>query len=361
MSLSSSELSTLRGIYNQVKPDLNVAHVEKKWQRTTNSDILIVDGHNTFMRAWCAMPSMNSNGDHNGGIIGFLRSIGSAIKLYHPTRCIITFDGIGGSFQRRKMFPGYKQGRKSKTRLNRAYQTDETLAEEEKNCARQLARLMDYLVFLPVNVILLDHVEADDTMAYCALDTFKDSRCIIMSSDKDFLQLVDERIKVWSPTKKILYGPAEVMRDYGIHPNNFVLFRALDGDKSDGIDGIKGAGIKTAVKCFPFLSESKVYSGDDMITHAMSLKKKFKLHETVVENREIVERNISLMQLKDSLLKTVVQLKVNEDLEMKNIPHMNRNGFVRLIVEDCMSSNFPDHQSWLTEVFAAMDSVTRSE
>jgi predicted transcriptional regulator len=93
----------------------------------------------------------------------------------------------------------------------------------------------------------------------------------------------------------------------------------------------------------------------------MSSKKKYKIYENVIEGRAILERNILLMQLKDSLLTTTAQLKVNELLETPQIPHMDRNAFVRLIVEDGMVNNFPDHQSWLTEVFSPLDSVIRSE
>jgi DNA polymerase-1 len=313
------------------------------------------------MRAWSAIPSLNDNGDHTGGIVGFFRSVGYAIKLLHPTRCVIAFDGIGGSFKRRKIFPEYKERRKNKIRLNRIYEDQTTWSDEEKNCLLQLARLDHYLQLLPVNILRLDHVEADDTIAYCAMDTFQKSNVIIMSSDKDFLQLVDNRIKVWSPTKKIFYGPAEVLRDYGIHPNNFVLFRAMDGDKSDGIDGIYGAGVKTVLKCFPFLAEEKIYTMDDVINHAIKNQKKYKIYEKVVEGKTILERNVALMQLKDSLLTTTAQLMVNELLDASQIPLMNRNGFVRLIVEDGMVNNFPDHQSWLTEVFSPLDSVTRSQ
>jgi DNA polymerase-1 len=361
MEFTAEERATLKGIYNQVKDDLTKAHTEARWQRTTNSDVLIVDGMNNFMRAWSAIPSMNDNGDHTGGIVGFFRSVGYAIKLLHPTRCVVAFDGIGGSFKRRKIYPEYKERRKNKIRLNRIYEDQTTWSEEEKNCLMQLARLDHYLQLLPVNILRLDHVEADDTIAYCAMDTFKNSNVTIMSTDKDFLQLVMDRIKVWSPTKKIIYGPAEVMRDFGFHPNNFVLFRAMDGDASDSIDGIKGAGPKTILKCFPFLAEEKIHTLDDIINHAMVDPKKYKIYEKVIEGKAILERNIALMQLKDSLLTTTAQLMVNELLETPQIPHMNRNAFVRLIVEDGMVNNFPDHQNFLTECFGGMDSVVRDD
>jgi DNA polymerase-1 len=361
MDLTPEQRLALSIAYKQSKNKLEQDHADNQWKRSTNSDILLIDGYNTYLRAFMAIPSLNDNGEHTGGIVGFFRSIGYAIKLLHPTRCIIAFDGMGGSFKRRKIFSEYKEHRKNKIRLNRIYEDQSKLDDEQRNCLNQLIRLDKYLEYFPINILRLDHVEADDTIAYCATDEFKESKVTIMSSDKDFLQLVSDRIKVWSPTKKILYGPAEVSREYGIHPNNFVLFRAMDGDDSDNINGIKGAGIKTIIKCFPFLSEEKIFNIDDVINYAITNKDKYKVYERVIEGRSILERNIALMQLKDSLLTTTAQLLVHEKLEMSKIPHMDRMVIVKMIIEDAMINSFPDHQSWLTECFSGLDSVTRSE
>ena len=58
-----------------------------------NDNVLIIDGLNTFIRCFSAMPTLNDDGAHVGGIVGFLRSIGYAIKTIRPTRCVIVFDG----------------------------------------------------------------------------------------------------------------------------------------------------------------------------------------------------------------------------------------------------------------------------
>ena len=76
-----------------------------------NDKVLIIDGLNTFIRCFSAMPTLNDDGAHVGGIVGFLRSIGYAIKTIRPTRCVIVFDGKGGSNRRKKVFSGYKANR----------------------------------------------------------------------------------------------------------------------------------------------------------------------------------------------------------------------------------------------------------
>ena len=360
MNLSAEDRNRLASILKNKGSQLQDAH--KNWSRTTNSDILIVDGTNTFIRCWSANPAMDENGHHTGGIVGFLKSVGYAIKLLAPTRCIIVFDGVGGSFKRRQLYPEYKEKRKGRIRLNRAYEDLSDITTEEESCIKQYLRLTNYLQVLPVNILSIDHVEADDVIAYLATDYFKDSRKVyIMSSDKDFLQLASDKVSIYSPTKKRIYGPAEVLTDYGIHPNNFVIFRAMDGDDSDNIGGIEGAGLKTVIKHFPWLNESTVHTIDEIISKADGLKNKYKVCARIAEGRSILERNYALMQLKETMLTTVAQLHCNECLATAKIPRIDRGSFFRMVREDLLDSNLPNHTQWLGEVFNPLDMVTRSE
>ena len=165
-----------------------------------NDSVLLIDGLNTFIRVFSAIPTTNEDGVHIGGIVGFLRSIGYTINMVRPTRTIIVFDGKGVSNRRRKIFPQYKMGRKMSHRLNRTHDFL-TRDEEKKMMVFQLNRIVEYLECLPVTIINMDNIEADDVIGYCAKHIFKGSKSTIMSTDKDFLQLVDENIKVYSPTK----------------------------------------------------------------------------------------------------------------------------------------------------------------
>ena len=335
---------------------------KEDWTRKTNNDILLIDGTNNFIRCWSANPALDSNGNHTGGIVGFLKSVGYAIKLLCPTRCIIVFDGIGGSFKRRKIFPDYKEKRKGRIRLNRSYEEMSNATSEEENCQRQYIRLINYLQTLPVNILSIDHVEADDVIAFLATECFKDSRKVfIMSSDKDFLQLCNNNVAVYSPTKKRIYGPGEVVAEYKIHPNNFVLYRALDGDDSDNVNGIEGAGPKTIVKHFPWLEEPTLHTIDEIINHAVNLRNKYKVCENISVGKDILERNVQLMQLKETMLNTTAQLHCVERLNVKNIPRLDRNTFFKLVRDDKLDSNLPNHVEWVNSIWYPLDSVTRTE
>lgn len=322
------------------------------------SDVLIIDALNLFIRSFSVMPYMNEDGVHTGGVSGFLKSLGAAIRLLSPTKCILVFDGQGGSLKRRKIYPDYKNNRRTKVRINRTYVDNCSPDDEEKNLKKQLIRTINYLDCLPLTVMAIDNVEADDVIAYLALEKFKDSSVTIMSSDKDFLQLASDRIKIWSPVKKKLYGCAELLLEYGISCQNFINYRILEGDKSDNIDGINGAGLKTIIKCFPIFSDSKRYTIDEICNYCDTHKGRYKLYNTILENRSILERNYALMQLNLSEMQGFTQLRVNEIVD-GNSTRLNRFEFSKLITEDKIWNNIPNYQIWLSESFGKLDNFVK--
>lgn len=345
--LSSSERRKLASFLDEIKEENTIT-------RSLNSDVLLIDGLNTYFRAFMANPALNDNGIHVGGISGFLQSIGYAAKLLKPTRIIIVFDGNGGSLKRKKIYPQYKEKRSTKLKYNRSYDELTSDSQEDKNIQIQLMRLIGYLDTLPVTTMSLDHVEADDTIAYIAQDYLKNSNKVyIMSSDKDFLQLVNDKINVWSPTKKKLYGCAEILMEYGISCENFINYRILSGDDSDNIDGILGSGLKTIIKCFPQFKDHVQYTLNDICNFCELNKKKYKLYNNILENKNILNRNYELMQLKDTQIQSFTQLRVNEILN-KEIPILNKMKFSMLITEDRMSNNIPNYHAWISDVFGKL-------
>lgn len=328
---------------------------------TIKNEVLIIDGLNTFIRSWSVSTNMNEDGVHTGGISGFLKSMGYAIKMFNPSRCVVVFDGAGGSQRRRKIYPEYKNKKINKIRINRAYADNVNEQKEEDNIKKQLYRTINYLDCLPITTMSIDNIEADDSIAYLATDYFKDTNVIIMSSDKDFLQLVSDRVKVWSPSKKKLYGCGEIFDEYGISCENFLNYRILDGDTgNDNIKGVKGAGLQTIKKCFPIFSENKKYTLEEIFNYSDSHKGKYKLYDTVLENKNIVERNYQLMQLNESIIQSFTQLRINEILE-KPINKLNRFEFSKLITEDRMWNNISNYQTWLGEVFNRLNSFVPTQ
>lgn len=314
-----------------------------------NDRVLVIDGLNTFIRSWSVSPATNDDGIHVGGISGFLMSIGSAIKKIKPTRVIICFDGKGGSQRRRKLFPAYKGNRKPSQKLNRAYQAGGgSLTDQQENMKMQLGRLINYLDTLPVTCMSIENIEADDAMAYITQQVLPESRHFIMSSDKDFLQLIDDRIGVWSPTKKKMYFADDILEEYGISAPNYLMYRVLSGDKSDNIPGIPGVGLKSLLKRVPELSEEQKVTIDDLIT--LSADSKIKMLNAINENYDLLELNHKLMQLHDVDISGRAKETIR-NIVHNPIPSLNKPKFQLMLVEDKMNTAIRNHEFWLKEVF----------
>ena len=301
-----------------------------------NDKVLIIDGLNTFIRVFSVIPTTNDDGIHVGGIVGFLRSIGYTINMFRPTRVIIVFDGKGGSKHRRKLYPDYKAKRKTKYRVNRSY--DFASPEDEKqNMIMQLQRIVEYLDNLPVTVMSYDNIEADDTIGYLCRQVLTESEITVMSTDKDFLQLANGRIKIWSPTKKKIYDEQAVLDEFGISSHNLIWYRVLDGDKSDNIKGVKGLGLKTIQKKLPFLKENRIVNIDEIITE-------------LPESKDVIELNYKLMQLSDVHISASTKTKIL-DRTRQPINKLIKFQFQKMFLEDKLYSALPNLDSWLLTNF----------
>lgn len=320
--------------------------------------VLLIDGLNSYLRCFAATPTMNDDGDHYGGMTGFLRSIAMTIRQFKPSRCVIVFDGKGGSQRRRELFKDYKANRKSMTKLNRTYDF-QTINEEVNSQKRQLLLLVNALQFLPVTIVAPDNVEADDVLAYFAkLTRERGGHAIIMSTDKDFLQMITDGIKVWNPVRKKLYDEDAVVEEYGIHPHNFIIFRTIDGDTSDNIPGIKGIGPTTLKKNFPELINPTPVPWDHIYTAAESLTSK--AAKLILNNKELLDRNTSLMRLDEQHMSGNTRSKVLQQFDAP-IPIMNKLSLTQLLAHDKLLGAFANLDDWLMTTFVPLTRFSNKE
>jgi DNA polymerase-1 len=219
-------------------------------------------------------------------------------------------------------------------RLNRSYDFN-TKEDEHQSMVMQLTRVIDYLDYLPLTTITIENIEADDTMAYLTKQVMKTSKIVLMSTDKDFLQLVNHRVSVWSPTK-----------DYGIPSHNFAVYRAIDGDKSDNIDGVRGWGLKTIQKKLPFLLEDKILNIADIINEDEKLK----------ESEELLKRNYMLMQLDEVDISASAKTKILDKVR-EPINRLNKIQFQKRFIEDRLFATLPNMDSWLVQCFAKLNQM----
>jgi len=319
---------------------------------TLNGRVLIVDGMNTFIRSFAAIPTMDSNGNHIGGITGFLKSVGYAIRNFKPSRVFVVFDGKGGSRRRKKIYPEYKGERKAPmTRLNRAHGGIAEAEDEQNFMKYELVVLAKLLQYLPITIITLDYVEADDIIAYLAeLTVNEGGEAIIYSTDKDFIQMVDDetRIKVWNPVRKKTYTVESVLEDYGIHPHKWLMYRAITGDKSDNIDGVKGVGIKTLLKEFPYFAEPNFVYLQQIEQEATYSKRK--AIRQLAESRDLLERNLRLMQLADINISDSNKMIVLGRFR-DNPPKFRKTGLTKELIHYNLLDAMGNYDLWVTQTF----------
>jgi DNA polymerase-1 len=293
---------------------------------------------------------LNPDGHHIGGLTGFLKSIGYAIRMSDPTKVVVIFDGIGGSNARRNLYPEYKANRNSSRITN--HNIFSSKDEESESINNQISRLVQYLQCLPVTVISIDGLEADDIIGYLAnkFQAHEETQKVtIMSADKDFLQLVSDKVHCYSPTKKKIYTPKDVLEEFGVSSSNFLNYKILMGDTSDNIPGITGLGPKKLIKLFPELISNTKVELDEIISTSADKVDENKLYLSVVERRHQLLINQQLMSLNGSFLspenKQLVKDAFNNSYEL-NIPI-----FLQLYHNDKLGESIPNTSSWLTQLF----------
>jgi len=293
--------------------------------------VLLVDAYNVFTRHFIANPTMSSHGHHIGGTTGFLKSLQYLTDSFRPSKIYVVWEG-GGSTRRRTIFKGYKKGSRPQ-RLNRFYGDDIPDTVENRNY--QISLVIEALKKVPISQVYVDDCEADDVIAYLAKHKCTDSRCVIISSDKDYYQLLTKRVIQWSPGQKDFITSQDVRKKFGMTPENFCVARCFCGDGSDAIPGIKGAGFKTLIKRFPELAESEFVSVNEILklSDERSAEKKIKLYHNINNNQDAARRNWKLMYLGLSGLSGSQVQKIESIVDTFQ-PGRDKIGLMRIFVRE---------------------------
>ena len=292
--------------------------------------LMVIDGNNQYLRAFIVNPTLSTNGQPIGGVVGTLKILQKLCKEINPDQIVVVWDGEGGSSKRKLMNKNYKDGR-NPLRLNRDVR-NLTENEELENKIWQQTRLVDYLNQLPVIQLLYPNIEADDLVSYIVRHThYSNWQKVIVSSDKDFIQLVNDKTILYRPIQEEFLNVTKVLEKYGIHPNNFTLARAITGDDSDNIKGVRGVGLATVSKRFPMLLEEKLCFADDIISYCNN--KQGKAYETIASSGDLIEDNYRIMQL------TAPQISIQTKTLIDNIlnnfkPEFNQMEFKKMSIQD---------------------------
>ena len=291
---------------------------------------VLCDGLNIFTRHFCSNPTLGANGQAVGGIVGFLNELGQKSDFLCPRRIIVVWEG-GGSTKRRALFSDYKAKRKPQ-KLNRYYEGE--IPDTIGNRNWQVSTLVQILKLLPVQQSYVTDCEADDVIAYIAKYRLKEDPCVIMSSDKDYYQLLDDRVRIWSPTSKSFVHEQDVITRFGCTAKNFVSARCFVGDSSDGIPGVDGAGWKTMAKRFPEIAGEALLSTDDIVSMATARAspKGPQVYRSIIDGAAKARLNWQLMNLDVSSLSGNQVGKIESGLE-SFIPAAHKMDYLRCIVK----------------------------
>lgn len=312
--------------------------------------VLLIDGLNLFFRNFAMMNMVNPDGVHIGGLGGFFRSLGAMIRQTQPTSVYVVFDGAGSTANRKNLLSEYKGGRNLQRITN--WDAFDNLEEEHDSKVDQIVRVIQYLKLLPVKTTLIDKVEADDIIAVLAEKLVEkyNSTCFIVSSDKDFVQLVTDKIILYRPMEKEYYTPKVVKEKFGISPQNFIIYKTLLGDNSDNIPGIKGLGAKGIFKKFPELQE-KDLTLDDIFDISTRKFKDHVVYSRIVQDYERICTSYRVMDLSTPMIdekeKEYLDYLIEEDF-----PELNSEIFIQFYNEDQLGGMIRNLDIWLKDNFS---------
>ena len=225
-----------------------------------SSELMLIDGHSILNRAFYAIPPLTApDGTTTGAIYGFLNILFKFIDEEKPNKLIVAFDRSEPTFRHEK-YKEYKGTRKSM----------------DHDLRVQVPLVKDVLKSMNITIAEKPGYEADDIIGTLSKRmSANGEKVVIVSGDKDLLQLLDDNITMKNPKTRAgkttvdTYTPAELYEEYGVTPEEFVDLKALMGDTSDNIPGAKGIGPKTAM---PLIAE--YHTVENLLDHIDDIKSK---------------------------------------------------------------------------------------
>ena len=267
--------------------------------------LLLVDGHNLLFKMFFGMPFpfYNDNNVNITGTVGFVGTVVKMIKYLKVDECLVVFDGEGSRNIRDD--EDYKANR----------QTDYGTLSDEENPFTQLKFIKAVLDYLNIKWIETEGIESDD---YIAIISKKyDGEVFISSTDTDFYQLVNDRVKIikFRGKNTVFVDEKFIYENYSILPSDFALYKAIIGDSADNIKGICKVGPKTAVK----------------VIDALKCNKFDKFYDIYTNNLETIKHNLNLIQLPNKAIKLQNYELNNYKIDLSNLKNFKNLSIVKEI------------------------------
>jgi 5'-3' exonuclease len=315
--------------------------------------VLLVDGDNLLTIGFYGVKNYFYKGTHIGGIYHFLNTLRKTFELYRLEKIVVFWDGQESYISRRKIYHQYKLNRKSRLRSD----------EEISSYNYQRTRVKRYLEEIYVRQGEYEFCETDDCISYYIKNS-PNENIIIYSTDGDLTQLVSERVQIYNPYHGKIYNPKDVFpyKKEDVLIENVKIAKIFCGDDSDNIFGIRGLGIKTALKLFPELKTTPM-SVNDVVKRTNELFENDK-HSNIIKNiltgvtkegvlgEEFVEINEKIVSLDIPYLteeaKDDIQSLITENLDPEGRSYKNT---LKMMVEDGLFNVLPKtDDAWINFV-----------
>lgn len=311
---------------------------------------LLVDGDNLLTIGFCGLKNHFYKGRHIGGIYHFMNTLRKQFEVNNLDKICVFWDGEDAPIQRQKIYSHYKD------RSNKKIRTE----EEENNYNFQRNRIKQYLEELYVRQGEYLNCETDDCIAYYAQNSPSEDK-IIFSSDKDLLQLINNKTVLYHPSYHMTYENGDtIMFDHEeVLVDNVKILKILCGDPSDNISGIFGLGIKKIINFFPEIKTQPI-TIDEIINKGLLIHESNKDNKTIqnlltgvtkygVFGDEFFDINVKIIDLSNPFLteeaKQDINDLINERLDTEDRSYKNT---MKMMIEDGIFTFLPKYDdAWI--------------
>lgn len=312
--------------------------------------VLYIDGFNLFLANYHACRELNDNCEPIGGFIGFIRQLKNIVYKFSPHKIVIVFDGPNAGFRRKTILKEYKGKRTHKVRelkFNIGDKEDKNVITTDVNEQSQLKSLFGFLKLLPVEVFIIPYYEADDVIAYLTLKNPQHHN-IIISNDKDYLQLVGEHINIYQFTKNLLIAESNFQDIYEVRKENYLFYRTIVGDISDELKGVKGLGMKNLIKVFPEISTTSFATIEEFWNAIYMLEGENKTLQKLKEGRNNSYLMYELMRLDDTCLNLKAIETLNQQIKEQEHKAFSKMTLKTYCIRQQLNLHIPNFDSWIT-------------
>jgi len=242
--------------------------------------VYLVDGSGFIFRAFHALPPMTrADGTPVNAVYGFVAMLMKLLAETDADHIAVIFDAKRENF-RNDIYPDYKAHR----------------PEAPEELIPQFALIREAVEAFNLPSVEMEGFEADDLIATYAKEAVaRGADVTVVSSDKDLMQIVSDRVRMFDAMKNREIGPEEVVEKFGLGPDKVVDIQALAGDSSDNVPGVPGIGVKTAAQLIEEYGDL-----DTLLAHAEEIKQP-KRRQSLLDNAEMARISRELVRLKDDV------------------------------------------------------------